>query len=1040
MRVKKGHGWFAPALIALVAVLLLVPSIARAAEETDSVTLTSDGGELTSGDYILEDDVTLATNLTVPEGVEVTLDLNGHALTGTNEGSTITVAGALTITDSSSDGSGTLTGTSEDSGGAIYVSGGTLTLEGGTVSGTSGNYGGGIYVENGTLTIMGGAISNSTAVTGGGVYLSASTFTMSGGEISNNSSSKYGGGLYALRSSTLTMSGGEVSGNTTLYSGGGMSVVSSTFYLQGGSITGNKALANDSTTSFVGNGGGLFLKADAVFEMSGGTISDNQSSAYGGGIYAEGCESFVISDGTISGNKCDYTLSGKSDISSWYNVGGGIYITSGDSAAQITGGTISDNYTADYGGGIGFGSSSTLIVSGGSITNNSATEYGGGIYAQGALTVSDGEISNNTASDLGGGIYAVGSSSNNVITITGGSITSNSADLGGGIYIKSNRAQIEFSGGEISGNTASSGGGVYLNKGSFTMSGGTLANNTATSKADDIFCNEDAELSLAGGNADVTYEADELGLSVDGWYEDTADARYIDAENPTEVTDIEEETTYCLTAAHGAYHSVTFTDGVDDEVVFEDTILYATDGDSVPEFTPERDGYSFDGWSTDGETTLDLTDITVTEDVTYIAVWSCNHDEYSSEVTTEATCTEDGVTTYTCTTCGDTYTETIDATGHAYDYTSITWTWTDDYSSATATVTCANDSSHTLTADATVTSETTDATCEEAGSITYTATITDDESNSYTDTQTVTIEALGHSLTKTDQVDATCTEDGTEAYWTCSTCNKLFSDEEGTTEITEPVTISATDHTYESVVTDPTCTEAGYTTYTCSVCGDTYTADETEALGHTEAEAVTENEVAATETEDGSYDSVVYCSVCGAELSRETIVVPATGTSEGEDDFTVENDSTVEDEGEVEYIAILRLYNPYTGEHLYTIDTNELAVLTVLGWNDEGIAWYAPTTGTTIYRLYNPYSGDHLYTTDENEVSVLTELGWELDDVKLYSADAEEEGAIAVYRLFNPYEEVGTHLYTTDENEVSVLTELGWEYEGIAFYGVIVEE
>ena len=39
------------------------------------------------------------------------------------------------------------------------------------------------------------------------------------------------------------------------------------------------------------------------------------------------------------------------------------------------------------------------------------------------------------------------------------------------------------------------------------------------------------------------------------------------------------------------------------------------------------------------------------------------------------------------------------------------------------------------------------------------------------------------------------------------------------------------EHVYEAVVTAPTCTEGGYTTYTCA-CGDTYIADETEALGH----------------------------------------------------------------------------------------------------------------------------------------------------------------------------------------------------------------
>ena len=46
---------------------------------------------------------------------------------------------------------------------------------------------------------------------------------------------------------------------------------------------------------------------------------------------------------------------------------------------------------------------------------------------------------------------------------------------------------------------------------------------------------------------------------------------------------------------------------------------------------------------------------------------------------------------------------------------------------------------------------------------------------------------------------------------------------------------------------------------------------------HTPAEAVVENNVDATCTEDGSYDSVVYCAECGEEISRETVTVPALG-------------------------------------------------------------------------------------------------------------------------------------------------------------------
>ena len=50
-----------------------------------------------------------------------------------------------------------------------------------------------------------------------------------------------------------------------------------------------------------------------------------------------------------------------------------------------------------------------------------------------------------------------------------------------------------------------------------------------------------------------------------------------------------------------------------------------------------------------------------------------------------------------------------------------------------------------------------------------------------------------------------------------------------------------TEHSYDAVMTKPTCTEKGYTTYTCSKCGNRYVADETKALGHSYESDVTEN-------------------------------------------------------------------------------------------------------------------------------------------------------------------------------------------------------
>ena len=94
----------------------------------------------------------------------------------------------------------------------------------------------------------------------------------------------------------------------------------------------------------------------------------------------------------------------------------------------------------------------------------------------------------------------------------------------------------------------------------------------------------------------------------------------------------------------------------------------------------------------------------------------------------------------------------------------------------------------------------------------------------------------------------TCTKNGYEAYWKCKNCAKLFSDEAGTHEISNPVEINASGHDLKKVEKKaPTCTEIGWEAYdTCSHCNYTTYVELPKLnhdLEHHEAKAATCTEI-----------------------------------------------------------------------------------------------------------------------------------------------------------------------------------------------------
>lgn len=330
--------------------------------QAPSETVTTGGGSLYGNKATLEND-TLTYYITESKA-------NGTGTTETLKEHKVTLTGAILCAEGSDQ--------------AIKVNGGTLDIQGGALRNSSGKRV--VLMESGTLTMSGGYIvgGGSQGNPGGGIYVTNGTVNIQGGVVAANRGSS-GGGIY-VNSGELNISGGAVAGNKVINghtdNGGGIYVNSGTLNLSGGYVTNNcKKCDCIDCRNDVNNthgGGGIALANSSVMKMTGGYVTGNYSGLAGGGIYAGffgNNVGFTMSGGTIAGNCAEL------------GEGGGLRIAGGTNGViQATNKVyITNNITNSNndwgGGGIFVQEKGNLSIMNALITGNTAGGFGGGVGA-----------------------------------------------------------------------------------------------------------------------------------------------------------------------------------------------------------------------------------------------------------------------------------------------------------------------------------------------------------------------------------------------------------------------------------------------------------------------------------------------------------------------------------------------------------------------------------------------------------------------------------------------------------------------------------
>lgn len=419
-------------------------------EDKDGYTLLTSDGDLTA--YLnaltkpdklrLKADISSSKSITIRQNT--TIDLAGHKLyypVGDNDTFITVASGALTVEDSAQVGDtplvvdndpgrlATMAWTGDNNGTpqslTYYETTSTPNDNFGTTETTT------MHVVSGFGAIVAasdsGSVKRVVSVEAGG------TLNLNGGMVTTHRPLVGSDGHVIFSQGTVNISGGYVTNGSGGGWGGGLCVTGTNAKLEmtNGVIAANKAAS----------GGGIYADNGAKLKFLGGVISgnatykeryndvDNPNNGYGGGVFTKNADVEIVDPANITNNRVDSYITEKFNLGL---LGGGGIASVDGGTLNMTGGSVTANYSNEAGGGIyaGFwGKAITFTMTGGTIAGNKSVNGEGG-----GLRIAGGNNSGTKATINAGENSKIYITNNKTMT---GSTKDRGGDWGGGgIFIQ----------------------------------------------------------------------------------------------------------------------------------------------------------------------------------------------------------------------------------------------------------------------------------------------------------------------------------------------------------------------------------------------------------------------------------------------------------------------------------------------------------------------------------------------------------------------------------------------------------------------------